>query len=159
MNLREFRPNGSRAPVRGSKILVLVTALYLGSLLSSALAEDLFNEGSDLLTSSGAEVTWPNMNAANGRVLFATKGCVICHSINGVGGQAAPALDAHRLPALEDPFEFSARMWAGAPEMIALQKKDLGYQIQISGSDLADLFAFIHDEDEQQKFEIPGRSG
>jgi len=28
--------------------------------------------------------------AAKGRALFVTKGCVICHSVNGVGGRAAP---------------------------------------------------------------------
>jgi cytochrome c len=33
-------------------------------------------------------------DAAAGRDLFVVKGCVMCHAVNGVGGKAAPALDA-----------------------------------------------------------------
>ncbi|MEH6647827.1 c-type cytochrome [Sulfitobacter sp.] len=32
----------------------------------------------------------PEMNAEEGRRLFVSKGCVVCHSINGVGGTDAP---------------------------------------------------------------------
>ncbi len=42
-------------------------------------------------------LTMPHMDPALGRKLFASKGCVACHAINGVGGHDAVALDAHTL--------------------------------------------------------------
>ena len=36
----------------------------------------------------------PIMSPARGRILYASKGCVACHAINGVGGEDAPPLDA-----------------------------------------------------------------
>ena len=39
-------------------------------------------------------ITVPQVDAMRGRQLFVTKGCITCHSIKGVGGKAAPALDA-----------------------------------------------------------------
>jgi cytochrome c len=94
----------------------------------------------------------PSMNAANGRKLFATKGCVVCHSVNGVGGGDAPALDASTMPGMTNPFDFVASMWRGAPAMIEMQRDELGAQIQFTGQDLADIIAFLHDEPEQRKF-------
>ena len=35
----------------------------------------------------------PVPDAENGRSLFGSKGCVVCHSVNGIGGAAGPALD------------------------------------------------------------------
>lgn len=100
------------------------------------------------------------LDAERGRGLFVSKGCVICHAINGVGGtaigdlggKAAPSLDAARMPAVIDPFAFFARMWAGARDMIALQRQKLGYQIHLRGDEIADIMAFIHDPEEQKKF-------
>src|SRR5215472_6846946 len=60
----------------------------------------------------------PSMNSANGRKLFAAKGCVVCHAVNGIGGQDAPALDASTMPGMTNPFDFVANMWRGAPAMI-----------------------------------------
>src|SRR5262245_6319183 len=56
----------------------------------------------------------PSMNAANGRKLFASKGCVVCHSVNGIGGKDAPPLDASTMPGMTNPFDFVANMWRGA---------------------------------------------
>ena len=94
----------------------------------------------------------PIMNPADGRMLFASKGCVVCHSINGVGGTDAPALDASTMPGPMNPFDFVARMWHGAPAMIAMQNAELGHQIQFTGQELADIVAFAHDAAEQAKF-------
>ncbi|MDP6951422.1 MAG: hypothetical protein QGF53_01550 [Alphaproteobacteria bacterium] len=121
--------------------------------------DDVLEMDSDLERPSELVLTLPEMNAAEGRILFATKGCVICHEVNGVGGQRskAPSLDASRMPIKPNPFEFAARMWSGATKMIALQEEDLGYTISILPSELAHIFAFVHDEDEQALFTIPGR--
>ncbi|SMF27614.1 Cytochrome c [Tistlia consotensis] len=102
----------------------------------------------------------PNMDPSRGRQLFASKGCVVCHSINGVGGEDAPALDASTMTMPMNPFEFSARMWDGAEAMVAMQREELGEPIHLTGQELADIIAFVHNEAEQKRFskdDIPPR--
>ncbi|MFQ5784034.1 MAG: c-type cytochrome [Alphaproteobacteria bacterium] len=94
----------------------------------------------------------PMMNAARGRKLFASKGCVTCHSVNGVGGEDAASLDAHSMKPYMSPFDFAARMWRGAAAMIALQEEAFGEQIEFTGDELADIIAFVHDDEEQHRF-------
>ena len=95
-------------------------------------------------------IALPPMNPVSGRSLFMEKGCVACHSVNGVGGDVGPALDAAGMPKPMNAFEFAARMWRGAGAMIAMQEDEqFGGQIELSGQDLADLVAFAHDENEQ----------
>lgn len=108
----------------------------------------------------GKGLVMPSLDAARGRKLFASKGCVVCHSINGVGGEDAPELNAAAMPMPMNPFDFTARMWRGAPAMIAMQREEIGEQIQFSGAELGDIIAFAHDADEQKKFseaDIPPR--
>jgi mono/diheme cytochrome c family protein len=100
----------------------------------------------------GPGLTMPKMDAARGRQVFAAKGCVVCHSVNKVGGTDARPFDASTMSLPMNPFEFTARMWRGAEPMIALQRQELGGQIEITGQDLADIIAFVHDADEQKKF-------
>lgn len=102
----------------------------------------------------------PMMNPAHGRELFASKGCVVCHAVNGVGGEDAPPLDAATMAMPMNPFEFAAKMWRGADAMIYLQQEELGEQIEFTGAELADIIAFAHSSQEQQKFsetDIPPR--
>ena len=87
-----------------------------------------------------------------GKALFTGKGCVVCHSINGVGGRAGPALDADPGKTQLDVFDFAARMWRGAPTMTVLQEMELGYQIELTGQELADLARFINDAEAQRQF-------
>lgn len=94
----------------------------------------------------------PQMDAARGRALFAEKGCVVCHSVNGVGGEDAPMLDAEFMDEAMNPFEFAARMWRGAAAMVAMQEEELGAQIELSGQELADIIAFVHNAEEQKRF-------
>ena len=95
-------------------------------------------------------VELPEMNARRGRILFITNGCVICHQVNGVGGRAAPDMSAQTTPDTVNPLEFSARVWRGAPAMTALQAIELGYVIDLSAQDIADLAAFAASPQEQQ---------
>ena len=81
-------------------------------------------------------------DAERGRQLFLDKGCVICHAINGVGGKAAPALDAQTEADIPDPVGFAARMWRGAPAMIELQSLELGYTIWLEPQEMVDLASF-----------------
>lgn len=100
----------------------------------------------------------PAMNPQRGRALFASKGCVVCHSINGVGGLDAAPLDASTMDPAMNPFEFFARMLAVMTPMVAMQEDRLGQQVELSAEELGDLVAFIHDSDSQKTFsedEIP----
>ena len=94
----------------------------------------------------------PLASAEEGLKLFVGKGCVVCHSVNGIGGKAAPALDAESDEPYFDVFDFAARMWRGAPAMIVLQEMELGYQIELSGDDLAHLAAFASNAEVQSRF-------
>ena len=92
-------------------------------------------------------------DAARGRAVFVEKGCVICHAVNGTGGKAAPALDFID-GASHDPLDFASRMWRGAPAMVEFQSVELGYVIEVSGAEIADLAAFASSPAEQAKFTI-----
>lgn len=94
----------------------------------------------------------PEMDPARGRKLFASKGCVACHSVNGVGGHDATPLDAHTMQQTMNPFELAAKMWRMAPAMIYAQEEALGEQILFTGDELADIIAFIHHDEEQHHF-------
>jgi mono/diheme cytochrome c family protein len=99
-------------------------------------------------------VDWPEPNARRGRIMFVTRACVICHEVNGVGGKAAPSLNAPPSRTHFNPLEFSARMWRGAQAMAALQSIELGYVIDLDGEDIADLAAFASSPEEQKLLTI-----
>jgi mono/diheme cytochrome c family protein len=96
----------------------------------------------------------PDVDATRGRHLFVMKGCVSCHSIKGVGGKAAPALDAPEASLAINLLDFAARMWRGAPAMQELQSLELGYRIQLSGGEIGDLAAFVSGRAAQKGFSI-----
>lgn len=102
----------------------------------------------------------PPMDASHGKELFVNKGCIVCHQVNGVGGEMGPSFDASEMLPTMNAFEFAARMWRGAGAMIALQEDLFGEQIELDGQDLADLIAFVHDETVQHSLkaeDIPER--
>ncbi len=102
-----------------------------------------------LMTDIG--IALPPLDSHRGRELFVNTGCVVCHSVNNVGGDIGPSLNADDLPQPMNAFEFAARMWRGAPAMAQMQEDLLGEVISLSGQDLADLVAFAHDRDEQER--------
>ncbi len=109
---------------------------------------------------SDVGVVMPPMDAERGRHLFVDKGCIACHSVNGVGGDIGPALNAGDMPRPMNSFEFVARMWRGARAMTELQEDLFGEVISLDGQDLADLVVFSHDAEEQAKLtedQIPER--
>ena len=119
----------------------------LGVLPASA---ENHGQNTQSLLSSGLVI--PQMDAAEGRKLFASTGCVVCHSINGVGGEDAPMLDAEFMDLPMNPFVFAARMWRGAETMVELQRDELGDVIYLEGDELAAIIAFVHDAEEQARF-------
>jgi len=134
-------------------------SLLVAAAAAAVLALSLYSPGpADAATSmqggmmEGLNLQMPKMDPAHGRKLFASKGCVVCHSVNGVGGEDAPKLDASTMAPNMDPFDFAAKMWHGAPAMIMMQKEELGKQIEFTGDELADIIAFAHSPAEQEKF-------
>lgn len=117
----------------------------------AAEAPKAMMDGADHAPMTGM-MRMPEMNAERGMILFAEKGCVACHAINGVGGHDATPLDAHGMEKMMNPFEFAAKMWRMAPVMIAAQEEAFGEQIQFTGDELADIIAFVHDDAQQHKF-------
>jgi hypothetical protein len=102
----------------------------------------------------GLDTVRRELDSQAGRGLFVAKGCVICHSVNGVGGKAAPPLDAEIGAPPIDPLDFAARIWRGAPAMIELQSIELGYAIDMTADDIAHLAAFAADREEQKNLTI-----
>lgn len=94
----------------------------------------------------------PIMNVERGKKLFVAKGCVACHAVNGVGGHDAPPMDDHTKLGLISPFDFVAKMWNHAPGMLAAQEEAFGGQITFTGAQIADIIAFVHDDDAQHTF-------
>lgn len=94
----------------------------------------------------------PIMDSEHGKLLFVTKGCVVCHSINGVGGTDAPKLDASTVPGPMNPLDFAARMWNHSVGMVAMQQAEMGGQVRLSGDELGDIIAFAHDANMQSTF-------
>ena len=78
-----------------------------------------------------------------GAEAFVSKGCIICHAMNGVGGEIGPPFDAAEMPQPMNAFEFAARMWRGAPATAQMQEDFLGEMIEIGGQELADIVAFV----------------
>ena len=105
-----------------------------------------------------AGLALPKMDSGRGRVLYVSKGCVVCHAINGAGGADAAPLDAASMDPALNPFEFFARMWVGTKPMIAMQEERMGQQVEFTAEELGDIVAFIHDPVMQKSFsekEIP----
>lgn len=102
----------------------------------------------------GLDTVRRELDSQAGRGLFVEKGCVICHAVNGIGGKAAPPLDAQIGAPPVDPLDFSSRMWRGAPAMIELQSVELGYTIYLTAGEIANLAAFAADREEQRKLAI-----
>ena len=98
------------------------------------------------------DVVLPAMDPVRGRRYFATRACVVCHSVNGVGGTRAPALDLDVRPDTVDVLGFVTRMWRGARSMTVLQTRLLGEQIDLTKEELGDIIAFLHIPAEQKRF-------
>jgi mono/diheme cytochrome c family protein len=135
-------------PTACTSVLAVALSIASPSVLTVAGAAQAA-EGTPL----GPGLVLPPMNSANGRELFASKGCVVCHAVNGVGGTDAPKIDASTMAPEMSPFDFVAKMWNHSQGMIAMQMNELGHQITFNdGQEIADIIAFLHDAAEQKKF-------
>jgi cytochrome c len=111
------------------------------TLLSAAKADN---------TAAASGLVLPKLSPERGKELFIAKACVVCHSINGVGGVDAAPLDASTMDPAMNPFEFFARMLTGMTPMLTMQQDRLGHEVEVTAGELGDLVAFIHDEATQK---------
>jgi cytochrome c len=128
----------------------LAVGLFVGP--TTALLAEHVPASKPQTAGQGQRLVMPIMNPVIGKRLFVEKGCVACHAINGVGGHDAPAMDAHKMEGLMNPFDFAAKMWNHAPGMIAAQEGAFGDQVYFTGDELADIIAFAHDDRAQHAF-------
>lgn len=135
-------------------LISLSVAAALFARPTTSLADDELAEMATTPDYTNNFLLLPLIDPTRGRILFVNKGCVLCHTVNGVGGSAAPALDVMPDEYYIDPFAFMVRMWKGAKAMIALQDKELGYQIDIEGDELAAIIGFLYDSEEQKRLTI-----
>lgn len=138
-----------------TNMILAVLAMAIGAVAMTTVAPSAMAAhiaGNTGATMHGAQLIIPIMSPERGKKLFVDKGCVACHAINGVGGHDAPAMDAHRNMGMVNPFDFAAKMWNHAPGMIAAQQEAFGEQIYFTGEELADIIAFLHNDDAQHRF-------
>ena len=140
--------SGSRDWRDGKRLGCAIVVLTLSSCLTATDHSD-----NDLATGNGL-ADGPAGNPQSGRQLFVNKGCIICHSVNDVGGRAALPLDAPPEGQKVDPLVFAAAMWQGASAMLSLQLNTIGYQIGVTGDELRDLAAFASDLEAQAEFSL-----
>ena len=168
MTIRSSRAAGLRPVFKA--LAVLSGAVFLGAALTvSAFAHDGPDHAKPPAVKPSAakgdpakkgkahepanvRLAMPMMNAERGMYLFASKGCVACHAVNGIGGHDAKNLDAHTMEKVMNPFDFVAKMWRMAPAMIYAQQEVYGDQILFTGEEIADIIAFVHDDERQHEF-------
>ncbi len=98
------------------------------------------------------ELVFPAFDAVLGRKLFASKGCVVCHEVNGIGGEDGPSMSYGKYDTPVNAMEVAADLWEQASVMIPMQEDELGGQIELSPDELAAIIAFLASPVEQAKF-------
>jgi mono/diheme cytochrome c family protein len=77
-----------------------------------------------------------------GRLLFAEKQCVQCHSAGGVGGPGGPDLVERNVR--RSPVEFAAAMWNKGPAMmVAMQQRGITVPT-LKPDEMADIVAYLY---------------
>jgi len=109
------------------RLAVAVAGLLLMAPLDAAWAQPVFSPSQDPL--AGARV-------------FGAKGCVKCHSINGVGGKVGPDLAQRIKP--RSFYDVATAMWNHLPRM-ADRMKQLGItRPQLTAQEAGDLVGFLY---------------
>ncbi len=117
--------------------VVAVTLLLLWS-LGPAVSQPLFSPAQDPMAGSR---------------VFGAKGCVKCHSINGVGGKTGP--DLARIPRPRSFYDLAAEMWNHLPKMADRMRKLGIVRPSLNPQETADLIAFLFTLD---YFDAPGNA-
>lgn len=149
-----MKPSKRHSPLPFTTALVGTIAVAVGLALAAGPATAQSSAKKRQAVQSRLSVVLPVIDALRGRRLFVTKGCFICHSVKGVGGKAAPPLDATSSNVPIDVLGFVGRMWKGAPLMFELQSMELGYRVELKAGEMADLAGFIGNAKAQEGFSL-----
>jgi cytochrome c551/c552 len=90
-------------------------------------------------------------SALAGSEVFGSKGCVKCHSVNGLGGKVGP--DLGRISQRRSFYELAATMWNHLPEMSQAMREHGIEPPRLSEREAGDLIAFLFTLD---YFDPPG---
>ena len=136
-------------------IFAVFFLLSIGKQVAAQSENQLYGGGTVLyrLSLKGLpDLVFPSMDPVSGKRYFVTRGCVICHSVNGVGGDHASALDLPRSTRVLDVLGFVTRMWRSEGAMSEMQRKELGEEVYLTSQELGDIIAFLHSHKEQRRF-------
>jgi mono/diheme cytochrome c family protein len=87
------------------------------------------------------EALTPTRDPAAGARVFASKGCVACHAVNGAGGTGGP--DLGKMPRPVVLYDVVARMWNHVPQM-SQRMTTLGVnRPYLNADEMSDLIAFL----------------
>ena len=113
--------------IRTVRLAVAVAGMLLMGSLDAAWAQPVFSPSQDPLAGSR---------------VFGAKGCVKCHSINGVGGKVGPDLARSLKP--RSFYDVATAMWNHLPRM-AERMKQLGItRPQLTAQEAGDLVGFLY---------------
>ena len=87
------------------------------------------------------EAPAPSRDPVAGAGLFASKGCVACHAVNGAGGAGGP--DLGRMPRPIVLYDFAARMWNHLPQMAQRIAATGVSRPYLNADEMSDLIAFV----------------
>lgn len=93
----------------------------------------------------------PSQDPVAGSRVFGAKGCVKCHSVNGVGGKIGP--DLGRIPRPRSFYDLTAAMWNHLPEMAERMRQFGIVRPYLDPRETGDLIAFLYTLD---YFDPPG---
>ena len=93
----------------------------------------------------------PAQNPLAGAQIFGAKGCVRCHSINGLGGRIGP--DLAQIPQRRSFYELAAAMWNHIGPMAKRMREEGIERPQLDAQQVGDLIAFLYTLD---YFDPPG---
>jgi len=104
--------------------------------------------------SRGQGIPEPAQNAVAGAQVFGSRGCIVCHSVRGLGGRSGP--DLGEVPARHSFNQLAATMWNHLPRMAAQMRARKVAASRILPREAGDLFAYLYTLD---YFDPPGNAG
>jgi mono/diheme cytochrome c family protein len=91
---------------------------------------------------SAQPVMSPSQDPLAGAQVFGSKGCVKCHSVNGVGGKVAPDLARTMRP--RSFVDLATAMWNHLPQMTERMKQLRIARPQLDSKEAGDLVGFLY---------------
>jgi len=128
-------------------ILVIVPAVVLvgiGIFVGALIGGAFDSGGGDKVSVTSIPPTAIG-NAARGKEVWTSKGCVMCHSFGGSGGKDAPALDYMSGDlSVQSIAGMSGTIWNHVPGMLPRFREEKIPFPTISPDEMADLIAYLH---------------